>query len=167
MKIEFKTILLIHSNEEKFRNLSSMLIRAGYYIISEKYGNAALKILRRANIDLVVSSGALPDMSSKKFLTEINSLNYSDRTIFISDQRSMEEYFQYGLLGLYYYATRNISPKNIFLTVKDFFEDLRPIKALRKTNEVSASPFSNLLQRTRNNLHFFGYRNWEEKRSPC
>ena len=167
MIFEFKTVLLIHSNEEKFRDLSSMLIRSGYFIISEKNGVAALKILRRANIDLIISSGSLPDMSSEKFLEETHSLNLTDRIIFSTQQESIGEYFEFGSLGLYHYAPNNISAKNILLTVKDYFEDLLPITALQKANKISTPAFSNLLERTRNNLNFFGYRNWEEKRSPC
>lgn len=139
MKIEFKTVLLIHQNERELQNLSTKLIREGYFIITEKTGTAALKILRRANVDLVVTSGIFQDMNSKKFLTEIQSLGYIDKTIYISSQESIEEFFQFGSLGLYRYVASRRSTGGLFSVVQEFFEDLGAIFCYSKAVEPSGS----------------------------
>jgi len=135
MKIKFKTVLLVHQNERELRCLSTKLIREGYFIITEKTETAALKILRRANIDLVVSSGT--DIQPKSFLTEIQSLGYIDKTVYISNDESIEEFFQFGSLGLYRYLPSRISSSNLFSFVQEYFNDLGALFCYSKTVEPS------------------------------
>ena len=139
MKINFKTVLLVHQNERELQNLSTKLIRAGYFIIIEKSGTAALKILRRANIDLVISSGSFKDILPKKFLTEIQSLDYLDKTIYIPKEESIEEFFQYGSLGLYRYVAPRISSSLLFPIVQEFFQDIKSLFHYSKVVEPSGS----------------------------
>jgi len=135
MKIKFKTVLLLHQNERELQSLSTKLIREGYFIITEKTGTAALKILRRVNIDLVISSGT--DIHPKNFLTEIQSLGYIDKTIYLSNNESIEEFFQFGSLGLHRYVASRISSSNLFSIVKEFFEDLEALLCYAKVVEPS------------------------------
>jgi DNA-binding NtrC family response regulator len=151
MKTKFKTVLLLHQNEREIQHLSTKLIREGYFIITEKTETAALKILRRANIDLVISSGT--DIQPKKFLTEIQSLGYIDKTIYISNDESIEEFFQFSSLGLYRYVASRISSSSLFTIVQEFFEDLGALFYYAKATESSGSM----------STHFF-QQNWKDFR---
>lgn len=137
MKIKFKTVLLIRQNERELYGLSNKLIREGYFIITEKTGTAALKILRRANIDLVVSSGTFYDIRPQNFLAEIQSLGYIHKTIYISNEENMEEFFQFGSLGLYRYLASRKSSNHLFPIVQEFFEDLEALFRYAKAEEPS------------------------------
>ncbi len=154
MKTKFKTVLLLHQNERELQNLSTKLIREGYFIITEKTETAALKILRRANIDLVISSGT--GIQPKKFLTEIQSLGYIDKTIYISKDESIEEFFQFGSLGLHRYLASRISSSNLFSAVQEFFEDLGALFCYSKAVEPSGSMPTHSFQK---NWKDFGYTN--------
>lgn len=152
MKINFKTVLLIHQNERELQSLSAKLIRSGYFIISEKTGTAALKILRRANIDLIISSGTFQDIHPRKFLTEIQSLNYIDKTIYIPKEESIEEFFQYGSLGLYRYVAPRISSSLLFSIVQEFFQDVRALFCHSKAVEPQNSMPSHFFQQNGKNF---------------
>ena len=145
MKTKFKTVLLMHQNERELQSLSTKLIREGYFIITEKTGTASLKILRRANIDLVISSGTFQDIQPQKFLTEIQSLGYIDKTVYISSKESIEEFFQFGSLGLYRYLASGVSSSNLFSIVQEFFEDLGAVfcyaTAVEPSGSMSTQPF--------------------------
>jgi DNA-binding NtrC family response regulator len=151
MKTKFKTVLLIHQNERELQSLSIKLIREGYFIITERTATAALKILRRTNMDLVISSGTFKDIQPQNFLTEIQSLGFIDRTIYISNQESIEEFFQFGSLGLYRYVASRISSNSLFSIVQEFFEDLGVLFYYAKAVESSESM----------STHFF-QQNWKD-----
>ncbi len=139
MKIKFKTVLLVYRNEQKLQNFSTELIREGYFIITERTGTAALKILRRADIDLVIFSGAFQDIQPKNFLAEIQSLGYIDKTIYISREESIEEFFQFGSLGLHRYAASNISQNNLLAWTQEFFENFDSVFCCPPSGEITIS----------------------------
>ena len=118
-----KTILLIYRNEEKLQDLSAELIRKGYFIISEKTCAAALKILRRINIDLIISSGSFQDMSRESFLGEIKSLRYINKTIYIPPEENIEEFFKFGSLGLLQHTAASVPSCSLITFVEEFFQD--------------------------------------------
>ncbi len=167
MKIKFKTVLLVHRNEQKIQNLSAELIRKGFFIITERTGTAALKILRRANIDLVISSGVFQDMQPKKFLTEIQFLGYIDKTIYISGEESIEDFFQFGSLGLHRYAPSNISPSNLLASVQEFFEDLEGFFLHPKNKKSSHHSSVAFLEQNRKKLNLTNMAAPEKRSQLC
>ena len=121
------TILICDDNETVHQTLQLYLQEAGFQVLSAYDGLAALEMIRRDHVDLVILDIMMPKLFGTEVCRQIRK--NSDLPIIILSAKSDESDRIVGLeLGADDYVTKPFSPKEVVTRVKTVLRRTRPRK---------------------------------------
>lgn len=119
------TILICDDNETIHQTLKLYLTEAGFRVVSAYDGLAALEMLQRTRVDLVILDIMMPKMFGTEVCRQIRKT--SDLPIIILSAKSDEADRIVGLeLGADDYVTKPFSPKEVVTRVRTVLRRTRP-----------------------------------------
>ncbi|MFA5515714.1 MAG: response regulator [Desulfuromonadales bacterium] len=96
---KIKSILIVDDEENARFGLCKLLSQEGYAVQSAANGYEALDLLRRREIDLVITDINMPEMNGMIFLRELNRHYPSTHVIMITAFGGVESYLEAMNLG--------------------------------------------------------------------
>lgn len=121
------TVLICDDNETVHQTLQLYLQEAGYRVLSAYDGVAALEILHRSQVDLVILDIMMPKLFGTEVCRQIRK--NSDLPIIILSAKADEADRIVGLeLGADDYVTKPFSPKEVVTRVKTILRRVQPKK---------------------------------------
>lgn len=125
------TILICDDNETVHQTLQLYLLEAGFQVLSAYDGAAALEMIQKNPVDLVILDIMMPKLFGTEVCRQIRKT--SDLPIIILSAKVDEADRIVGLeLGADDYVTKPFSPKEVVIRVKTVLRRTRP----RKDNKI-------------------------------
>ena len=132
------TILICDDSEALREGLSLYLEEEGHHVLTAENGHAALDILNRRKVDVLLLDIMMPGMDGYDTCRRIRS--FSDVYIIILSARSQEIDRVFGLeVGADDYVTKPFSSREIMMRIERAMERIRP---RQQANELSLAELS-------------------------
>jgi DNA-binding NtrC family response regulator len=116
-----KRILIVDDEENARLGLSKLLSQEGYDVDLAANGTEALEILRRQQVNLVISDINMPDMNGIMFLREISRHFPSTNVIMITAYGGVESYLEAMNLGAFEYLHKPLRIGELRSVMKKVF----------------------------------------------
>ena len=100
------TILIVDTQQDVVNNLSRVLKEKGYYTLTALGGKEALEKLKGNTVDLIISNGAMRELSTKELLEKVGRLYPHIRIILVGQEEAHREHLAYDENEIYWFATR-------------------------------------------------------------
>lgn len=111
--------LLIVDDEEKMRNLLSMMLeRRGFRVDRAMHGQAAMELLAQNTYDLVISDIKMPVMDGKELIDRMRKENICTPVIFITAFATIDSAVEMMQQGASDYVTKPFDEAKILLTIE-------------------------------------------------
>jgi two-component system response regulator PilR (NtrC family) len=130
------TVLVVDDEPSMREMLSIMLRREGYEVVLADCGRAAVEILRRRPVDLLISDIKMPDMSGVDVLRAAKKIDDAIVGIMITAFKSTESAVEALRLGAHDYLDKPFDVEKLKRVVRSAFEQRR----LREYDIVGESP---------------------------
>ncbi len=130
------TILVVDDERSMRELLSIMLTKEGYEVLVADCGAAAVEILKRRPVDLLISDIKMPDMSGVDVLREAKAIRHDIVGIMITAFKSTESAVEALRLGAHDYLDKPFDNEQLKQKVRDALEQRR----LRGYDLVGESP---------------------------
>ena len=144
------TVLVVDDEPSMREMLCIMLKREGYDVVLAECGKAAVEILRRRPVDLLISDIKMPDMSGVDVLREAKALQQDIVAIMITAFKSTESAVGALRLGAVDYLDKPFNIEKLKKKVRDALEkkvrDALEQRRLREYDMVGESPEINALK---------------------
>jgi DNA-binding NtrC family response regulator len=118
-----ETTILIVDDDKVTRRTLSMALDDDYQTVTAGSGPAALEVLEREEIDLVLSDLDMPGMNGIELLERINLLENPPPVIFITGQGTIETAVQAMKLGAYDYVSKPVNIDRLSLLITKTLEN--------------------------------------------
>jgi DNA-binding NtrC family response regulator len=118
-----ETTILIVDDDKVTRQTLSMTLDDDFQTITAGSGKAALEVLAREEIDLVLSDLDMPGMTGLELLERINQLESPLPVIFITGQGTIETAVQAMKLGAYDYVSKPVNIDRLELLIGKALEN--------------------------------------------
>lgn len=116
-----RRILLVEDEPIVHRMLRGVLTLLGYEVVSAFRGLAAMKILERETVDLVILDKDLPDVSGTDVLLHLRRKNSGLPVIFMTGYRTEESVVLTNKLGVVAYLDKPFSSKDLEKSLRKAF----------------------------------------------
>jgi two-component system response regulator PilR (NtrC family) len=150
--------ILVVDDERSMRELLSIVLRReGYDVATAENGAAALAVLERERVDLLISDIRMPDMSGVDVLRTAKQIDQDIIGIVITAFASTESAVEALRMGAYDYVTKPFAVDELKIVVRNALErrQLRDENVLLKRTLQSAHRFSNIVGQSRSMLAVF------------
>ena len=118
--------ILIVDDEEVLQDVLTVLIRReGHTTLSAPTGEAALELLEREEVDLVLLDLMLPGMSGLETLREVRSRDPEQVVVVITAYSSIESAIDAMREGAYHYIPKPFKNEEVLLTIRKGLEQRR------------------------------------------
>ena len=128
------TTILIVDDDKITRETLALALEDDYETLAAKDGKSALDILKKTDVNLVLSDLFMPGMNGIELLKEINTLfsEISEKppVIFITGQGTVETAVEAMKLGAYDYVTKPVNIDRLIILIEKTLEN----KRLREEN---------------------------------
>lgn len=108
-----KTILIVDDNQASSYAISRALERAGYKTLTAREGKTAIELLKKKEINVIVTDLKLPDMSGEMIIVAAKQKDSAIVVIVISGFGTIESAVEAMRKGAYYYLKKPISIKEL------------------------------------------------------
>jgi two-component system NtrC family response regulator len=136
-----ETILIVDDEKNYLVVLEALLGPEGYEIITVDKSSEALRLLREADLDLIITDMKMPGLSGMELLEECNKINPELPVIMITAYGTIEMAVEAMKKNAYDYITKPFQNEQIKLTVKKALEKYRLIKQNRLMSEALSDRF--------------------------
>ncbi len=150
--------ILAVDDEPSMRELLSIVLRReGYEVLLAENGRAAIDLLEREQIDLMISDIKMPDMSGVDVLRAAKKIDRDIIGIMITAFASTETAVEALRMGAYDYVSKPFNVDELKLKVRDAIEQrkLRRENILLKRTLQTTHQFSNIIGRSEPMLAVF------------
>ncbi len=144
--------ILVVDDERSMRELLNIVLkREGYAVVLAESGRAALSVLEREPVDLLISDIKMPDMSGVEVLREAKRIDADMVGIMVTAFASTDTAVEALRLGAYDYISKPFDVEALKAKVRNAMERrvLRQENVLLKRALRTTSSFSNLVGRSR------------------
>ena len=150
--------ILVVDDERSMRELLAIVLRRdGYQVVLADRGRAALDILEREPIDLLISDIKMPDLSGVEVLRSAKQIDQDIVGIMITAFASTESAVEALRMGAYDYLTKPFDVDELKIVVRNALErrTLRQENVLLKRTLETSHQFSNIIGRSEPMLAVF------------
>jgi len=136
------TILIVDTQQDVVNNLSRVLKEEGYYTLTASGGKEALEKLRGNTVDLIISNGAMRELSTKELLEKTGRLYPHIRIILAGQEEAHREHLADDENEIYWFATNPWEKEPLLFTVRNalkYADLLLKNEALLETVSVLAA----------------------------
>ncbi len=116
------TILVVDDEKNYLLVMDALLAEAGYEVLTAESAAAALDIIRKTDLDLVISDMKMPKVSGIELLTEIKRLYPDLPVIIMTAFGTVEKAVEAMKKGSFDYITKPFKNEEILLTVAKALE---------------------------------------------
>ena len=141
------TILVVDDERSMREMLAIVLRREGYSVVLADGGQAAVKLLKRQPVDLLVSDIRMPDMSGVEVLREAKKIDQEIIGIMITAFTSTESAIEALRLGAYDYLSKPFDVDELKVKVREALEhrQLREENTALKKALVASGDFATII----------------------
>ena len=82
------TILIVDAQQDVVNGLAGVLKEEGYYTLTASDGREALEKLKRNTVDIIISNGAMRELSKKELLEKVGG-PYPHSRIILAGQENL------------------------------------------------------------------------------
>jgi two-component system NtrC family response regulator len=136
-----ETILIVDDEKNYLVVLEALLGPEGYEIITVDKSSDALRLLREADLDLIITDMKMPGMSGMELLEACSNISPELPVIMITAYGTIEMAVEAMKKNAYDYITKPFQNEQIKLTVKKALEKYRLIKQNRLMSEALSDRF--------------------------
>ncbi|HSH44575.1 MAG TPA: sigma-54 dependent transcriptional regulator [Longimicrobiales bacterium] len=129
------TILCVDDDPGVLSVLRATLERAGHRVVAVNNGPAALTVLGRGNVDLVISDYSMPDMTGLDLLDQLRERGLEVPIIMVTGHGTIEGAVSAMKSGAVDYLTKPFTPRELEVAVDQALELIR----LRRENRTLRS----------------------------
>lgn len=123
-------------DEKRFRETSRRLLsRVGYEVILAENGRAALGLLSRNLVDIILLDWKMPVMGGEGFLKSVRLLYAHIPVIVVTGHGSMDIAVDCMTRGAYYFISKPVDPDLLVLTIERALEKRRMEEQTRQLQE--------------------------------
>ncbi len=123
--------ILVVDDEENLRHMMKIILsREGYQVFEAADGKAALDMLRKSPVDLVLCDIRMPRMDGMSLLEAIAPRDYRPIVIMMSAYGTIETAVAAMKMGAYDYISKPFQPDEVLLTIRKALEH----QSLREEN---------------------------------
>jgi two-component system NtrC family response regulator len=133
-----ETILIVDDEKNYLVILEALLAPEGYEIITEDNAVNALRLVREADLDLVITDMRMPGMNGMEFLEEAKKIDPELPVIMMTAYGTIEKAVEAMKKRAYDYITKPFRNEELKLTVKKALEFYR----LKKENRLLSDALS-------------------------
>lgn len=137
-----KKILIIDDDVDICLLLQKFLERKGFKVDVAFTAQDGLGIVKRKNIDLVLTDFRLPDMDGSEVVRSIKALKHQLPIIVITGYSDVKQAVKVIQLGAFEYVTKPIFPEEIVLLINKALSETTPFEKTsqmeRKVSEISS-----------------------------
>ena len=126
------TILCVDDEPAVLTTFRASLEQADHRVIGVNNGPAALKVLRRGGVDLVISDFRMPDMSGLQFMTRLREEGVDVPVIMVTGHGSIEHAVEAMKAGATDYITKPVRGRQLQIAVEQALE----LSRLRRENQT-------------------------------
>lgn len=119
------TTILIVDDDKITRKTLSLALEDDYTTTTAKDGMAALEVLKKEEINLVLSDLFMPGMNGIELLKQINTLTEPPPVVFITGQGTVETAVEAMKLGAYDYTTKPVNIDRLCILIEKTLEHKR------------------------------------------
>jgi two-component system response regulator PilR (NtrC family) len=144
--------ILVADDERSMRELLTIVLkREGYTVLLAENGQAAINVLEREPVDLLISDIQMPDMSGVDVLRAAKRIDADMVSIMITAFASTDTAVEALRLGAYDYISKPFDVEELKAKVRNAMERrvLRQENVLLKKALRTASSFANIVGRSR------------------
>ena len=117
MSVRRKTVLVVDANDDARERVATPL-RRDYRLLRAASGEAALGVMEREQIDLLLVDGALPGITTFELLRIVRANYPLVEVIVVADESDVEGAVQAIKLGAYHYLQKHVDPDTLRSTVE-------------------------------------------------
>jgi DNA-binding NtrC family response regulator len=125
------TVLCVDDDSTVLKTFRATLERADHRVIAVTNAPAALKVVDRGGVDLVVSDYRMPDMTGLEFVTKLRADGYDLPIIMVTGHGSIEHAVSAMKAGATDYMAKPVRPRQLEIAVEQALE----LDRLRRENE--------------------------------
>lgn len=117
-----KKIILIVDDDEMFRqSIISFLTRCGYEVVTALNVEETMEIVKRNNIDLIVTEMVMPKSNGIDLLKTVKASFPQTEVVIVTAYGEVESYLEAMNLGAFEYLTKPIEPSEIKKVINKIF----------------------------------------------
>ncbi len=136
-----ETILIVDDEKDYLVVLEALLGPEGYEILSSLNAPDALRLVREADLDLVITDMKMPGMNGMELLEECKTIKPELPVIMMTAYGTIEMAVEAMKKHAYDYITKPFQNEQLKLTVKKALENYRLIKENRLLSEALSDRF--------------------------
>ena len=129
MKEEYKpTILIVDDDKANVESLERILKREGYDCLIAFDGKQGLDVLRKSQVDLVVTDMSMPNMGGLELLKAIKAISDEIEVIMVTAYGTVEKAVEAMQQGAFHFITKPFKRKEIVQLCQKALERVRLIQ---------------------------------------
>jgi len=152
-----ETVLIVDDEKNYLVVLDALLASEGYEIVTSTNGADALRLVREADLDLVVTDMKMSGMNGIELLEECKKIRPELPVIMMTAYGTIEMAVEAMKKHAYDYITKPFQNEQLKLTIKKALENHRLIKENRLLNEALSDRFrhGNIIGKSKSMLTVF------------
>ncbi len=131
-----ETILIVDDEKNYRVVLEALLAPEGYEVLTAGAGREALKLVREADIDLVITDMKMPGMSGMELLEEIKNVKKDLPIIMMTAYGTIEKAVEAMKKQAFDYITKPFQNEELKLTIKKGLENYRLIRENQRLSDA-------------------------------
>jgi len=135
------TILIVDDEKNYLVVLEALLSPEGYEIMTSNKGQDALRLIREADVDLVLTDMKMPGMSGMDLLEEAKKIKPEVPVIMMTAYGTIEMAVEAMKKHAYDYITKPFQNEELKLTIRKAVENYRLVKENRRLSEALSERF--------------------------
>lgn len=136
------TILIVDAQQDVVNSLAGALKEEGYYTLTASGGREALEKLKRNTVDIIISNGAMRELSKKELLGKVGRAYPHSRIILAGQEAACRKQLADDENEIYWFVTSPWERNHLLLTVRNavkYADLLSKSEALLETVNVLAA----------------------------
>jgi two-component system, NtrC family, response regulator len=135
--------ILIVDDEKNYRVvLEALLAPEGYEVLTAGSGREALKLVREADVDLIITDMKMPGMSGMELMEEAKRIEPDLPVIMMTAYGTIEMAVEAMKKQAFDYITKPFQNEELKLTIKKALENYRLIRENRRLSDALLSQYS-------------------------
>ncbi len=136
-----ETVLIVDDEKNYLVVLEALLSPEGYEILTADNAREALRLIREADLDLVITDMKMPGMNGMELLEESKKIKPELPLIMMTAYGTIEMAVEAMKKQAYDYITKPFQNEQLKLTIRKALENYRLIKENRRLNEALSDRF--------------------------
>ncbi len=136
------TILIVDTQQDVVNSLAGVLKEEGYYTLTASGGREALEKLKRNTVDIIISNGAMRELSTKELLGKVGRTYSHSRIILAGQEEASRKQLADDENEIYWFVASPWERNHLLFTVRNaikYADLLSKNEALLETVSVLAA----------------------------